>query len=134
MPRLTRGRVKSCSNGDGSKGAPAANQRARPFTVAEALGAAEIVWVTTGFPVVVVRVGIVLDLLPGDLTPQRGRLARRLGLSRPQLEALEAVWTLSDDSVRFAAVLDAVRIVRNGRTSDALDKGTDEPRGGPAGG
>ena len=122
--------MKSSSNRI-PQGAPADVPRARPFTVPEALAAAEIVWVTTGFPAAVVRVGIVLDLLPGELTPQRGRLAARLGLNRAQLDALEIVWTLSDEQVRFSAVLDAVRIVRNGRTSDALDKGTDEPGSGP---
>jgi hypothetical protein len=123
--------VKSSSNDATTQGASAGVPRARPFTVPEALAAAEIVWVTTGFPAVVVRVGIVLDLLPGELTPQRGRFAARLGLNRAQLEALELVWTLSDEQVRFSAVLDAVRIVKHGRTSDALDKGTDEPGSGP---
>jgi hypothetical protein len=110
-------------------GAPAdAVRRARPYTVSEALRAANVVWITTGFPVVVVRVGVVLDTMPGDLTPKRAKLAIRLKITRDELELSEMLWTLADDEVRFRTALDAVRLMNKKRDgANELDKGTHKP-------
>ena len=81
-----------------------------------------------------VRVGVVLDTMPGDLTPKRARLAVRLGISRDELDLSEMLWTLSDDKVRFMTALDAVRIMNAKRNGvNVLDKSTDKPSRGPAG-
>lgn len=104
----------NCSSNT-TPGAAAGGPPSRPFTVAESLAAAEVVWATTGFPAVVVRVGICLDLAPGDLTPRR-TVAARLHVSRAQIDALEMIWTLSDERIRFLAVRDAVRFIRARRS------------------
>lgn len=106
--------MKSSSN-DTTPGASGNGSRARPFTLTESLAAADVVWFTTGFPAIVVRVGICVDLAPGELTPRRA-ISARLRVSRANLDTLEMLWTLSDERIRFLAVRDAVRLIRAERT------------------
>ena len=87
---------------------------ARPFSVKEARAAAKIL--AGGVPPTIVAhkvliVGIVLDLLPSDLTPPRNQLAKQLGISRTRLDDYEMVWEMFTENVRMDFVRRAVRII-----------------------
>ena len=58
-----------------------------------------------------VVVGIVLELMPGHLTPRRQRLARALGISKPAVDAAEIAWEGVDPIARFELVARAQRCV-----------------------
>lgn len=96
-----------------------------PFTADECDRAARVIWRTTGFSELVVRVGMALDMRPGNLTPRRDRLARRLRVSEAEVETAELLWSLTAEDVRFATVRDAVRVARRAREgfTDVVDKG-----------
>lgn len=97
-----------------------------PFTVDECDRAARVVWRTTGFTELVVRVGCALDMRPANLTPDRAALARRLRVSVAEVDTAEMLWSLTAEDVRFRTVLDAVRVARRAREGlafDVVDKG-----------
>lgn len=99
---------------DGARAALGAAARvdARPFALGEAIAAARVVARESAYPRCVVVVGIVLDMMPGHLTPRRALLARRLRI-RPQLVvASELVWEVADDADRMRLLAAAVRVAR----------------------
>jgi len=87
---------------------------ARPFAVDEALDAARILsrsWAVRGITRTVLLVGVVYDLMPNDLTPNRDRLAKRVGISREKLDEAEMVWESFAEEARLDLIKRAVRIV-----------------------
>jgi hypothetical protein len=49
--------------------------------------------------------------MPNDLTPNRDRLAKRVGISREKLDEAEMVWESFAEEARLDLIKRAVRIV-----------------------
>lgn len=85
-----------------------------PITLDEALEVAKIVSGDESLEREYARaaeIGIVLDLMPGDLTPRKESVARALGLSVRTIRRRELVWELSNQIDRFAMVMRALRLL-----------------------
>lgn len=93
-------------------GTGASRADARPFGLSESIAAARVVARETEFPRAVVLVGVVLDMMPGHLTPRRALLARRLRLRVDVVHAAELVWEVADDAQRVRLLAGAVRVAR----------------------
>lgn len=115
-PRMTEGAADTQSV-SAALGTPTVS--ASPFTLAESLAAAAVVWPETRMPEPLAVAGIVCDLMPGHRTPRRSVLARRLRIDVETLRALLLLWECTDDAVRFDATQRAVRIIRARRMGAA---------------
>lgn len=98
---------------DGARAAiGGARADARPFALGESIAAARVVARESAYPRSLVLVGVVLDMMPGHLTPRRALLARRLRIRRELVEAAELVWEVADDADRVRLLAAAVRVAR----------------------
>lgn len=90
----------------------------KPYTLDECLAAADLI---SSDPAIrrnakpVVRLGVVLDLMVGHLTPRRATLARRFKVSRVVLADLERQWELWDQGDRMRLVMRSIRLVQADR-------------------
>jgi hypothetical protein len=116
IPRMVEGAADTQSV-SAALGAPTVP--ASPFTLAESLAAAAVVWPDTGMPEPLAVAGIVCDLMPQHRTPRRAVLARRLRIDTETLCALLLLWECTDDAMRFDATRRAVRIIRARRMGAA---------------
>jgi len=117
MPRNSRSSPVAVTPGavhtDGVRAAVGADRAdARPFALSESIAAARVVARETEYPRAVALVGIVLDMMPGHLTPRRALLARRLRLRVEIVHAAELVWEVADDAQRVRLLAAAVRVAR----------------------
>ena len=85
-----------------------------PITLEEALEVAQIIAADESLDREYARAaetGIVLDLMPGDLTPRKDVVAQALGLSVRTIRRRELVWELSNQLERFSLVMRALRLL-----------------------
>jgi hypothetical protein len=83
-----------------------------PFTLAESLAAADVVWPDTELPREIAVAGIVFDMMPAHLSPRRDVVARRLRVAPDVVRVALLLWECADDSIRFDVVRRAVAIAR----------------------
>ena len=90
----------------------------KPYTLNECLAAAELLSSDSAIQrnaKPVVRLGVVLDMMVGHLTPRRATLARRFKVKRSTLDELERRWELWDQGERMRLVMRAIRLVQADR-------------------
>ena len=94
----------------------------RPITVVEAADAARLVCRDTTLPRrlrTIGVVGIVLDLMPGHLTPTRDEIARALRIKASAVEKHELEWeVLVDERTRMDLVQVAYRAIASARAAN----------------
>ena len=86
----------------------------RPIMLEEALAAARIIGRDSQIQDeirCILDVGIVLDLMPGHLTPRKAALSEALTLSVRTIRRREIAWELGDQRSRFDLVHRASRLV-----------------------
>ena len=90
----------------------------RPIMLEEALAAARIIGRDSQIEDeirCILDVGIVLDLMPGHLTPRKAALSEALTLSVRTIRRREIAWELGDQRARFDLVHRASRLVFDNR-------------------